>query len=340
MKAVFLPGNKRVEIRAVEVPTPGPGEVLVQVKASCICRSDLSLYYGNAVVGGDAAGKCITGHEPSGIVASTGAGVKRFKAGDRVAVYLAVGCGVCSACRMGNFFLCQDWRCLGFTADGGNAEYLVVPERNCLAIPESISYVAAAISTDAFGTLFSACKKLRLNGASALGVWGLGPMGTSGVLAAKAMGARVVAFDPIAERREFAKQLGADLTLDPGAPDAKEELAAFAGSLGLDAGIDCSGHPAGQNMALDSVRRLGTVAFVGELRETTIRPSDQLIRKQLTLIGSWYFNIAEYQEIVDILVAKKINLERLATHRFSIDEAETAFKLFDERKTEKAVFVF
>lgn len=340
MKAVFLPGNKRVEIRAVEVPTPGPGEVLVQVKASCICRSDLSLYYGNAVVGGDAAGKCITGHEPSGIVASTGAGVKRFKAGDRVAVYLAVGCGVCSACRMGNFFLCQDWRCLGFTADGGNAEYLVVPERNCLAIPESISYVAAAISTDAFGTLFSACKKLRLNGASALGVWGLGPMGTSGVLAAKAMGARVVAFDPIAERREFAKQLGADLTLDPGAPDAKEELAAFAGSLGLDAGIDCSGHPAGQNMALDSVRRLGTVAFVGESRETTIRPSDQLIRKQLTLIGSWYFNIAEYQEIVDILVAKKINLERLATHRFSIDEAETAFKLFDERKTEKAVFVF
>jgi L-iditol 2-dehydrogenase len=340
MKAVFLPGNKRVEIRAVEVPTPGPGEVLVQVKASCICRSDLSLYYGNAVVGGDAAGKCITGHEPAGIIVSTGAGVRRFKAGDRVAVYLAIGCGVCSACRMGNFFLCQDWRCLGFTTDGGNAEYLVVPERNCLAIPDSISYVAAAISTDAFGTLFSACKKLRLNGASALGVWGLGPMGTSGVLTAKAMGARVVAFDPIAERREFAKQLGADLTLDPGAPDAKEKLAAFASPLGLDAGIDCSGHPAGQNMALDSVRRLGSVAFIGESRETTIRPSDQLIRKQLTLIGSWYFNIAEYEEIVDVLVGKKIDLERLATHRFSIDEAETAFRLFDERKTEKAVFVF
>ena len=111
MKAVFLPGNKRVELRAVEVPSPGPGEVLVQVKASCICRSDLSLYYGNAVVGGEAAGKCVTGHEPAGIIAATGAGVKRFKAGDRVAVYLAVGCGVCAACRMGNFFLCPDWRC-------------------------------------------------------------------------------------------------------------------------------------------------------------------------------------------------------------------------------------
>jgi propanol-preferring alcohol dehydrogenase len=340
MKAVFLPGNKRVEIRAVEVPSPGPGEVLVQVKASCICRSDLSLYYGNAVVGGDAAGKCITGHEPSGIIASTGVGVKRFKAGDRVAVYLAVGCGVCSACRMGNFFLCPDWRCLGFTADGGNAEYLVVPERNCLSIPDSISYVAAAISTDAFGTLYSACKKLQINGAVAIGVWGLGPMGSSGVLAAKALGARVVALDPIAERRDFAKELGADLTLDPSMQDAHQKLIAFAGPLGLDAAIDCSGQPAAQNMALDSTRRLGRVAFIGEARETAIHPSDQLIRKQLTLIGSWYFNIAEYEEIVDILVKKKIDLERLATHRFSIDEAETAFRLFDERKTEKAVFVF
>lgn len=340
MKAVFLPGNKRVELRAVEVPSPGPGEVLVQVKASCICRSDLSLYYGNAVVGGEAAGKCVTGHEPAGIIAATGAGVKRFKAGDRVAVYLAVGCGVCAACRMGNFFLCPDWRCLGFTADGGNAEYLVVPERNCLRIPNSISYVAAAISTDAFGTLYSACRKLGVDGAKAIGIWGLGPMGSSGVLAAKALGGRVVALDPIAERRRFAEDLGADLTLDPAAPDAREKLDVFTGPLGLDAAIDCSGQPAAQNMALDSVRRLGRVAFVGESRETTIHPSDQLIRKQLTLIGSWYFNIAEYDEIIAVLTGKDIDLERLATHRFSIDEAETAFRLFDERKTEKAVFVF
>ena len=340
MKAVFLPGNKRVELRAVEVPSPGPGEVLVQVKASCICRSDLSLYYGNAVVGGEAAGKCVTGHEPAGIIAATGAGVKQFKAGDRVAVYLAVGCGVCAACRMGNFFLCPDWRCLGFTADGGNAEYLVVPERNCLRIPDSISYVAAAISTDAFGTLYSACRKLGVDGAKAIGIWGLGPMGSSGVLAAKALGGRVVALDPIAERRRFAEDLGADLTLDPAAPDAREKLDVFTGPLGLDAAIDCSGQPAAQNMALDSVRRLGRVAFVGESRETTIHPSDQLIRKQLTLIGSWYFNIAEYDEIIAVLTGKDIDLERLATHRFSIDEAETAFRLFDERKTEKAVFVF
>ena len=339
MKAVFLPGNKRVEIRAVEVPHPGPGEVLIEVKASCICRSDLSLYYGNAVVGGDTAGKCITGHEPAGVVAEIGAGVEQFAPGDRVAVYLAVGCGFCRACRMGNFFLCKSWRCLGFTRDGGNAEYLVVPERNCLAIPPSMSFVAAAISTDAFGTLYSASRKLGLDGAQTVGIWGLGPMGSSGVLAAKGLGARVVALDPIAERRRFAEALGADLTLDPTAPDCAERLAAFAGE-GLDAAIDCSGNAAGQNMALDATRALGKVAFVGEARETAIRPSEQLIRKELTLIGSWYFNISEYVEITDLLVRRDIDLERLATHKFSIDEAETAFRMFDERKTEKAVFVF
>jgi L-iditol 2-dehydrogenase len=340
MKAVFLPGNKRVEIRAVEVPTPGPGEVLVAVKASCICRSDLSLYYGSAVVGGDAAGACVTGHEPAGEVVAIGPGVRQIQSGDRVAIYLGIGCGVCEFCRQGNYFLCPQWSCIGFTANGGNAEYIVVPERNCLKIPDWMSYVAAAISTDAFGTLYSACKKLGISGASVLGIWGLGPMGTAGVLAAKALGAKLVVFDPLAERREFALGLGADEALDPTAPDVLDALNAFTDGGGLTAAIDCSGSTIAHNMALDAVRPNGKVALIGESRESTIRPSDQLIRKQITLMGSWYFNAFEYAEILRVLKSAKIDLERLATHRFSLDEAETAFRLFDERKTEKAVFVF
>lgn len=339
MKAIFLPGNKKVELRAVEVPKPGPEEALVQVKASCICRSDLSLYYGNAVVGGEAAGKCITGHEPAGIVTEVGDAVTEFKPGDRVAVYLGVGCGVCTYCRQGIYFLCKKWTCLGFTANGGNAEYLAVPARNLLKIPDWMSYVAAAISTDAFGTLFSAARKLGVNGASTVGIWGLGPMGSSGVLAVKALGGRVVALDPIAERRQFAEELGADLVLDPTDPAAPDKIRAFSGGDGLTGAIDCSGNAAAQNMALDLAAPLSKVAFVGEARETPIKPSDQLIRKQLTLFGSWYFSIWEYADILHVLEAHQIDLERLATHRFSLDEAETAFRMFDERKTEKAVFV-
>ena len=185
MKALFLPGNKRVELRAVDIPTPGANEVLIAIKASCICRSDMSLYYGNALLPGVTAGACIAGHEPAGIIEQIGAGVHSFKPGDRVAVHLAIGCGTCAACRRGFFHLCPTWRCIGFTADGGNAEYLVVPERNLLRIPASMSFVAAAVSTDAFGTLYSTCKKLSVSGATRLGIWGMGPMGTAGVLAAR-----------------------------------------------------------------------------------------------------------------------------------------------------------
>lgn len=339
MKAVFLPGDKRVDIRDIAIPKPAADEVLVQIKASCICRSDLSLYYGNAVLGGVAPGTCVTGHEPAGIVVETGTAVRQFKKDDRVAIHLAVGCGVCGHCRGGNFHLCAKWKCLGFTADGGNAEYVAVPERNLLRLPDKLSFLAGAISTDAFGTLCSACRKLGINGLSTVGVWGLGPMGSAGVLAAKALGGRVVALDPIAERREFALQMGADLVLDPSLPTAREQIMDFTGGTGLNAAIDCSGNGAAQNMALDVAAAFGKVALVGESRELTIRPSEQLIRKQVTIMGSWYFGIAEYEDILKIIDAAQIDLEKLATHTFSLDEAETAFRLFDERKTEKAVFV-
>lgn len=339
MKAVFLPGDKRVDIRDIAIPKPAADEVLVQVKASCICRSDLSLYYGDAVLGGVAPGTCVTGHEPAGIVVETGAAVRQFKKDDRVAIHLAIGCGVCGHCRGGNFHLCAKWKCLGFTADGGNAEYIAVPERNLLRLPDKLSFLAGAISTDAFGTLCSACRKLGINGLSTVGVWGLGPMGSAGVLAAKALGGRVVALDPIAERREFALKMGADLVLDPSLPTAREQIMDFTGGTGLNAAIDCSGNGAAQNMALDVAAAFGKVALVGESRELTIRPSEQLIRKQVTVMGSWYFGIAEYDDILKIIDAAEIDLEKLATHTFSLDEAETAFRLFDERKTEKAVFV-
>ena len=338
MTAVYLPGDRRVDVRKVAVPEPGPDEVLVEVKVSCICRSDLSLYYGNAVVGGEAAGRCITGHEPAGVVVKIGEAVTGFTEGDNVAVYLAIGCGLCAHCRKGNHHLCPTWKCLGFTADGGNAEFLKVPARNLLKTPSRMSHLAAAISTDAFGTLFSACRKIGVSGLSRIGIWGLGPMGSSGVLAARAMGGSVVALDPMEERRKFAVGLGADLVLDPLGPHTAEQLLEFSGGDGLSGAIDCSGSSDAHNMALNALAPFGRMALIGEAQETTVRPSDQLIRKQLTIFGSWYFGTDEYVDILSLIDRQKVDLERLATHTFSLEQAGTAFRMFDNRETEKAVF--
>lgn len=343
MKAVIFPGNKQVEVREFPITIPGPNEVLIQMKASAICRSDMSLYYGNPVVGGEAAktGSIIPGHEPAGLVVKTGDQVTSLEQGDRVAVYLAVGCGECSYCKSGYMMFCPSWKCIGFDLHGGDADYIIVPEKNCVKIPDALSYVAAAVSTDAVGTLYHAQKRLNISGKDTLVIFGLGPMGGAGILVAKALGATVIAVDMIDDRLQLAKEeLGADYIVNGKSEDVVNRIRQITGNRGADAAIDCSGSSIAENQALDCVRPHGRVAFVGECRESTIRPSEQLIRKQLTVIGSWYFPIQEYEEITEFIVRKNVPVEKLVTHTFPLAEAETAFRLFDERKTEKAVFVW
>jgi 2-desacetyl-2-hydroxyethyl bacteriochlorophyllide A dehydrogenase len=340
MKAVFLPGDKKVEIREVEIPTPGPGEVLVQLKASAICRSDMSLYYGTSVFEGTKTGCMVPGHEPAGIIAEVGPGVSKFKAGDRVAVYLAIGCGECPHCKSGYKMFCKEFKCIGFDSHGGDADYMVVPAENCMRLPDGISFVTAAVSTDAIGTLYHAQKRMNISGKDILVIFGMGPMGGAGVMVAKGLGATVVAVDMIDERLELAKELGADYIINGKKMNVQEEIKRITNGVGADAAIDCSGNPYAENDALDCVKPHGRVAFIGECKETTIRPSQQLIRKQITVMGSWYFPIQEFDEIAEFIVRKNLPVEKLVTHKFKIEEAEEAFRLFDERKTEKAVFVW
>ncbi|MBK5482583.1 MULTISPECIES: zinc-dependent alcohol dehydrogenase family protein [unclassified Peribacillus] len=340
MKAVIFPGDKKVEIREMEIPTPGMGEVLIQMKASAICRSDMSLYYGTSVFEGTKLGSIVPGHEPAGIITELGEGVTTFKTGDRVAVYLALGCGECAHCKSGYKMFCKEFKCIGFDSHGGDADYMVVPAENCMRLPDDMSFLTAAVSTDAVGTLFHAQKRLAISGRDKLVIFGMGPMGAAGVMIGNALGATVIAVDMLDERLEMAKELGAAYIINGKNANVQDEISRITNGLGADAAIDCSGSPFAQNDALDCVRAHGRVAFVGESKETTIKPSAQLIRKQISVIGSWYFPIQEFDEITEFIVRKKLPVERLVTHKFRLEEAETAFQLFDERKTEKAVFVW
>jgi threonine dehydrogenase-like Zn-dependent dehydrogenase len=342
MKAVLFPGNKKVEVVERPDPVPGFGEVLIKMRASALCRSDMSLYYGKPVVGGAAAktGLVIPGHEPAGEVVDAGPGAVGVKPGDRVAVYLAIGCGRCQWCHSGYRMLCPEWKCLGFDVDGGDADYLVAPAVNCLELPRELSFAAGALMTDMIGTQYSTQKRLGVSGATTLAVFGLGPMGAAGVLIGKARGARIIAIDVLEERLEMAKTLGASEVVNSCDQDPTERLRDLTRGVGVDVAIDCSGNPKAQNSALDSARRFGSVAFVGESFATTINPSDQLIRKQLQVIGAWYFPLSEFQEISRFIVNRRVPIEKMITHRFSLGEAAEAFRLFDERKTEKAIFTW
>lgn len=343
MRAVLLPGDRKVDVVERDIPEPGPGQVLVRTRASAICRSDMGLYVGNStIVGGEEAGSglVVPGHEPAGEVAALGAGVETLKVGDRVAGYLPIGCGHCEYCSAGYMMLCPMWQCLGFDIDGGDADYFVLPARNCLPLPDQVSFVAGALMTDMIGSQFHTQKMLQVRGGKTVAVFGLGPMGAAAVLIAKAFGARVIAVDLLAERLDLANRLGADVTVNSANDDPVAAIRESTRGMGADVAIDCSGAPAAQNAALDGAAKLGSVAFVGESRQTEINPSDQIIRKLLTVTGGWYFPLHEWGQISRLVIDQDLPVEDLVTHSFNIEQAETAFAMFDRRETEKAVFTW
>lgn len=323
-------------------PTPDPGEVVVAMRASAICRSDMSLYYGDPVVGGSeaGAGSIVPGHEPAGIVVAVGQGVTQVTEGDRVAAYLAIGEGFCRYCRTGERFLCDELQVLGFDLHGGDAEYFKIPAANVLKLHDDVGFEAAALLTDMVGTQFHAQDRLGVTGRDSVVVFGVGPMGGAAVMVANACGARVIAVDLQEDRLNLAKSLGAHHTLHVSdADDVVPAIHELTDGRGADVAIDCSGSPAAEANALAAAAKNGRVAFVGESRTTTVRPSTQFLRKTITLIGCWYFPIGRFAEIQRFALQHSLPVDQLITHRFDLGDADEAFEMFDKRETVKAVFV-
>jgi L-iditol 2-dehydrogenase len=339
VRAVILPGDGTARVVDRPDPKPGEGQVVIRTRASAICRSDMSLYRGAPIVGSrDEVVPVIPGHEAAGEVAALGPGVSHLAEGDRVACHLAIGCGHCEQCFAGYWMLCRRWQCLGFDVDGSDAEYFAVPARNCLPLPDSLSYVGGSILTDMVGTQFDLQRETGIHGGSRVVIIGLGPMGCAGVMVGHALGATVIGVDPLAARRERATRLGAAAVVAP------EEFGSLSGSgllgEGGDVAVDCSGSADGQILALNCVHQRADVVFVGERTSTTIDPSNQIIRKLTRVRGGWYFPRWRYEELAAFVVDRDLPLESLVSTASSLEDAAEAFRAFDARETEKTVFVF
>lgn len=341
MLAAKIPAKETIRVVEEAIPVPGKGEVLIQMKASALCRSDLHRYHGTQIFEETEDEKNITpGHEPCGIVAALGEGVKRVKVGDRVAIYLGLGCGVCPECLRGNIMLCRKFRCIGFAVNGAHADYMTIPEENCLLLPDKMDYITGALATDVGGTMYTACKRVGLNGTKTVVVIGCGPMGSGGILMAKGFGARVIAVDTDEKRLEMAKELGADFVINPAKVEGVAETKRLTDGYGADAAIVTAGGNVPLNSALDSVRSCGQVALIAESNEATIDPSNQFLRKLVELKGCWYFNRSDWEEISSFIVERQIPLHKISSHTYPISEAATAFPLFDSGATQKVVFVW
>lgn len=346
--AVFL-GNRRIEIRNFPDPTPGPGEVVIRMRASGMCGSDLKFYRsppGEAQkalgLGGDAE-PFIAGHEPCGEVVARGPGVSEREAptGQRVMDHHYAGCGVCRHCRLGWSQLCRAGITVyGVTANGGHAEYLKVPVRTIVPLPEELSYAEGAAVACGTGTAYAALRRMQLAGGSTLAVFGQGPVGISATLLGAKMGARVIAVETNAERLALAKQFGADAVVDSSKLDAEKALKDLTRGEGVDLALDCTGVAAARLAAVRAAKTWGTVCFVGEGGEVTLDVSRDMLRKQLTLVGSWTFSAMGMGECARYVADNRIPLERIFTHRWKLDQIQEAYRVFDAQASGKGVIEF
>ena len=338
MRGVVFTGDRNLEIRQFEDPTPGPGEVVLEIKASGMCGSDLHVY--RAPHDGTAI---IAGHEPCGVVAAVGPGVpeSEAKVGDRVMNHHYGGCGVCKHCRGGWGQLCLDGTTVyGRTGHGAHAQYMKVPARTVVPLPEELSFATGAAISCGTGTAYGALQRLNISGRDTIAIFGQGPVGLSATQLAAAMGARVIALDIGEERRQMAKEFGADEVIDPSADDPVAAIRDLTHGEGSELSLDCSSAPTARRAAVQCVRTWGTACFVGERGEVTLDVSNDLLRRQVTLVGSWTFSSMGQSECAHFVSTRGIDVDRLFTHRYTLDEAEDAYKLFDTQTVGKGVFLF
>ncbi|MCG6876809.1 MAG: zinc-binding dehydrogenase [Betaproteobacteria bacterium] len=351
MRGVVFLGDRELEIREFPDPTPGPGEVVLQMKASGMCGSDLHVYRAprqgtKAATSLGLGGKgepVIAGHEPCGVVVARGPDVPDAMApmGARVMDHHYAGCGVCPHCRVGWSQLCRGGITVyGVTGHGGHAHFLKVPARTLVPLPDELTFEEGAAVSCGTGTAYGALRRMRLGGHHTLAVFGQGPVGLSATLIGAAMGARVIALDVSLERLALAKDFGADATVNPNEADPVAAIRDLTRGEGVHMAIECSSAPSARQAAVRSVRTWGTACFVGEGGSVSLDVSPDLLRRQVTLIGSWTFSSVGQEECARFIAERKIPLGKLITHRFKLDEAADAYRLFDTQTTGKGVIAF
>jgi threonine dehydrogenase-like Zn-dependent dehydrogenase len=329
MLGAYLPGDRTVDLREAPDPTPGFGQVVLEMRASTICGSDLrAIYREHLGEGPEAYQGVIGGHEPSGQVVETGPGVARLRVGDRVVIYHISGCGQCDECRRGYQISCTSpsRAAYGWQRDGGHADFLLAEERDLLCLPEELTFLDGACVACGFGTAYEALCRIDVSGRDRLLVTGLGPVGLAAGMLGKSMGAStVVGTDPSPDRRRLALEMGAvDLAVD----GRDEELSHLLGD-GAEASVDCSGSGAGQLTALRHTRRWGRAALVGEGGTLSVDVSEVIIHRQLTISGSWVSSTWRMAELLDRLARWRLHPERVVTHRFALADAQAAYRVAD-----------
>ena len=345
MQGAILPGNSTLELKSFPIPIPGHGEVLIRMKSSTICGSDIRCIYHEHLGKGPEGYQpgMIAGHEPCGQIVETGPGCRRFRKGDRAIVYHISGCGVCNDCRRGYMISCTSEyrRAYGWQRDGGMAEYLLAEEKDLVLLPDALSYSDGAQVACGFGTVYEGLERIGISGNDAVLITGLGPVGLATAMLCRAMGAqKIFGIEVIEDRIAIAKNLGLfDAVLTAGDENVAQ-IRDLTGGFGTERSVDCSANNKARLTAIQATRKWGKIVFLGEGGTSEFQPSRDIIHDQKAIYGSWVTTIWRMEELVERLVRWKVRPEQLITHRFPLKDAAAAYALMASGKCGKVAVVF
>ncbi|MEM1606504.1 MAG: NAD(P)-dependent alcohol dehydrogenase [Fervidicoccaceae archaeon] len=326
--AVLKKPMDRLYIEDVETPRPRGSEVLVRVRASGVCHTDLHIWEGHygpiRVEERGVRFPLIMGHEIAGEVAEVGDQVEGFSKGDRVVVYPWIGDGTCKACLTGNENLCvRGTKPLGILRPGGYAEYVLVPSPRYL-VRTNADLVKSAPMACAGITAYNAVKKAEPSPGDVIMIIGVGGLGHIGLqIARKLYGAQVIAVDVREEALKLAETLGADYAINPARADVQEEVKKITGGVGVDAAIDFVGVSDTFSKALASLKRGGRLIVVGLGGEYANIVLPLLPLRNIEIRGSYVGSLRDLVEMVRLVERGVINVEA-ETHK--LEEINDVFE--------------
>jgi len=329
------------QVAEVPEPTCPDDGVVVEVRATGVCRSDWHAWRGHDPV----PLPMVPGHELAGVVVKAGPAVRRVRVGDRVTVPFVCGCGRCEWCRAGDAQVCPDQHQPGFTGAGSFAERVALPaaDTNVVGLPATVGFVEAAALGCRVATAFRAVHAQgRLEAGQWLAVWGCGGVGLSALLVARALGARVVAVDTSPAARARAAELGADLVLDGSDPSvaAAEVVAATGG--GAHVGLDAVGSPDLAAASVSSLRRRGRHVQVGLLLGEAARtalPMDLVVAHELEVLGSHGMAAIDYPALLALITGGRLDPTALVGRTIGLAEAGAALAAMDDPAGEPGLTV-
>jgi L-iditol 2-dehydrogenase len=273
----------------------------------------------------------VLGHEAAGEVVEI-AQPGRVDVGDRVVVMPLNSCGVCGLCLNGDYIHCQNTVdplavCGSETGTATYAEYLIKQDWQLLTIPDGMSYDHASMACCGLGPTFGAIHDARVDSFDTVMITGLGPVGLGGVINAKFRGATVFAVESHPYRKSLAKELGADFVFNPGDDMIGESVREVTDGRGIDVGVDCTGVPQAQRLLINAAKRKGSVYLVGEGGGLEVETSKDMIRKGLTIRGSWHWNLSDVPEMFRMISRVGDSIDKQITHRFPLEKVQDAWEL-------------